>query len=134
MRQEWRKVSYHQDGSIHAATVDIYEEWRTWINSFHIYSHGTEMEKRTDSVQTAKILRCLGLSMQKFTKTCLTRKILSRSQKRRWYSYKFRSRKKNNDEPIDVYLSSLRELAKACEFGEFENEMINELKSGTQPL
>ena len=40
--------------------------------------------------------------------------------------YKFRSRKQNSDEPIDAYLSSLRELAKACEFGEFEDEMIGD--------
>ena len=40
--------------------------------------------------------------------------------------YKFRSRKQNSDEPVDAYLSSLRELAKACEFREFEDEMIRD--------
>ena len=38
--------------------------------------------------------------------------------------YRFRCRAQQRDELIDSYLTALRELAKSCEFGEFESEMI----------
>ena len=40
--------------------------------------------------------------------------------------YKFRSRGQRADEPIDTYLTSLRELAKSCDFGTLEEEMIRD--------
>ena len=40
--------------------------------------------------------------------------------------YKFRSREQRPDEPIDSYLTALRELAKSCEFGTLEEEMIRD--------
>ena len=40
--------------------------------------------------------------------------------------YKFRSRSQNIDESIDAYLASLKELAKTCEFGELEDEMLRD--------
>ena len=40
--------------------------------------------------------------------------------------YKFRSRSQNIDESIVAYLPLLRELAKTCEFGELEDEMLRD--------
>ena len=40
--------------------------------------------------------------------------------------YKFRSRAHKADESIDTYLTNLRELAKSCDFGTLEEEMIRE--------
>ena len=40
--------------------------------------------------------------------------------------YKFRSRSQNIDESIDAYLALLRELAKTCEFGELQDEMLRD--------
>ena len=120
------------------AAVDMHVEWSMWINSFHIYSQAIELEKKSDSIQTATMLHCLGPSVQRIYETLPDKKdTLKEAEKalEQYFTpkrnvvaerYKFRSRKQNSDEPIDAYLSSLRELAKACEFGEFEDEMIRD--------
>ena len=120
------------------AAVDMHVEWRTWINSFHIYSQAIELEKKSNSIQTATMLHCLGPSVQRIYETLPDKKDTFKEAEKtleQYFApkrnvvaerYKFRSRKQNSDEPIDAYLSSLRELAKACEFGEFEDEMIRD--------
>ena len=40
--------------------------------------------------------------------------------------YCFRCRAQRRDEPIDCYVTALRELAKSCEFNELESEMIQD--------
>lgn len=40
--------------------------------------------------------------------------------------YKFRSRARKADEYIDAYLTIFRELAKSCDFGDLEKEMIRD--------
>ena len=93
-----------------------------------------EVRQHTDYNNASFVLvsRCKG-----FMKLCLTRKTLEEAEKalEQYFAlkrnvvaerYKFHSRKQNSDEPIDAYLSSLRELAKAREFGEFEDEMIRD--------
>ena len=40
--------------------------------------------------------------------------------------YKFRSRARKADESIDAYLTIFRELAKSCDFGDLEKEMIRD--------
>ena len=40
--------------------------------------------------------------------------------------YKFRSRARKADESIDAYLTIFRELAKSCDFGDLEKEMIKD--------
>ena len=120
------------------AAVDMHVEWRTRINSFHIYSQAIELEKKSDSIQTATMLHCLGPSVQRIYETLPDKKDTFKEAEKaleQYFApkrnvvaerYKFRSRKQNSDEPIDAYLSSLRELTKACEFGEFEDEMIRD--------
>ena len=120
------------------AAVDMHVEWRMWINSFHIYSQAIELEKKSDSIQTATMLHCLRPSAQRIYETLPDKKdTLEEAEKalEQYFApkrnvvaerYKFRSRKQNSDEPIDAYLGSLRELAKACESGEFEDEMIRD--------
>ena len=120
------------------AAVYMHVEWRTWINSFHIYSQAIELEKKSDSIQTATMLHCLGPLVQRIYETLPDKKDTFKEAEKaleQYFApkrnvvaerYKFRSRKQNSDEPIDAYLSSLRELAKACEFGEFEDEMMRD--------
>ena len=84
------------------------------------------------------MLHCLGPSVQRIYETLPDKKdTLEEAEKalEQYFApkrnvvaerYKFRSRKQNSDEPFDAYLSSFRELAKACEFGEFEDEMIRD--------
>ena len=43
-----------------------------------------------------------------------------------WQNAKFRSRAQRTDEPIDASLTSLRDLAKSCDFGTLEEEIIRD--------
>ena len=102
----------------------MHVEWRTWINSFHIYSQAIELEKKSDSIQTATMLHCLGLLVQRIYETLPDKKdTLKEAEKalEQYFApkrnvvaerYKFRSRKQNSDEPIDAYLSRLRDSQK----------------------
>ena len=120
------------------AAVDMHVEWRTRINSIYIYSQAIELEKKSNSIQTATMLHCLGPSVQRIYETLPDKKDTFKEAEKAFEQYfapkrnvvaeryKFRRRKQNSDEPIDAYLSSLRELAKACEFGEFEDEKLRD--------
>ena len=98
------------------------------------------LAEKSDSVQTATMLYCLGPAVQRIFTTLPGKKekYLEAVKALESYfapkrnvvaeRYKFRSRKQNADEAIDAYLTSLRELVKTCEFGTLEDEMLRELK------
>ena len=118
--------------------TDAYIEWKAWIESFNIYAVTVELAEKSDSVQTATMLHCLGPAVQRIFRTLPGRKekykeaveVLEAyfAPKRNVVAerYKFRSRKQDADEPIDAYLTSLRELVKTCEFGTLEDEMLRD--------
>ncbi len=115
--------------------TDAYIEWKAWIESFNIYAVAVELGKKSDGVQTATMLHCLGPAVQRtlpgkkesFKEAvealegyfALRRNVVAER-------HKFRSRKLNADETIDAYLTSLRELVKTCEFGALEDEMLRD--------
>ena len=39
---------------------DIYTEWKIWIESFKIYAIAVELEEKSENVQLATMLHCLG--------------------------------------------------------------------------
>ena len=125
-----------------ADASDLYSEWKHWVSApvsaFEIYSIASGLSKKADEVQRATLLLCLGPAVQRIfntlpgehksfeeVKTALDgyfapkRNVVAER-------YKFWSRGQRADEPIDTYLTSLRELAKSCEFGTFEEEMIRD--------
>ena len=117
---------------------DQYSEWKTWIASFEIYAAALELEKKPGTVQLATMLHCLGPSVQRiFTTLPGDKSSLKEARlvlegyfapKRNVVAerYRFRSRQQYANEPIDVYLTALRELIKTCEFGELEDEMLRD--------
>ena len=43
--------------------ADQYTEWKTWIDAFDIYAMALELEKKSNDVQLATMLHCLGPSV-----------------------------------------------------------------------
>ncbi|CAB4007875.1 Transposon Tf2-9 poly [Paramuricea clavata] len=118
--------------------TDAYIEWKAWIESFNIYAVAVELEKKSDGVQTATMLHCLGPAVQRIFRTLPSKKESFKEAVEALEGYfaprrnvvaerhKFRSRKQNADETINAYLTSLRELVKTCEFGALEDEMLRD--------
>ena len=121
-----------------ADASDLFSEWKHWVSAFEIYSIASGLSRKEDNVQRATLLHCLGPAVQRIfntlpgehesfaeVKTALDgyfapkRNVVAEQ-------YKFRSRGQRADEPIDTYLTSLRELAKSCDFGTLEEEMIRD--------
>ena len=117
---------------------DIYTEWKIWIESFKIYAIAVELEEKSENVQLASMLHCLGPAVQRIYRTLTGKNDTCKAAiealedyfapKRNVVAerYKFRSRSQNIDESIDAYLALLRELAKTCEFGELEDDMLRD--------
>ena len=117
---------------------DLYTEWKHWMSAFEIYSIASGLAAKADNVQRATLLHCLGPAVQRIFNTLPgehekyddVKAALNGyfAPKRNVVAerYKFRSRAQRTDEPIDAYLTSLRELAKSCDFGTLEEEMIRD--------
>ena len=115
-----------------------YVEWKARIESFNIYDVAVDLAEKSDSVQTATMLHCLGPAVQIIYRMLPGKKEKYEevvealegyfAPKRNVVAerYKFRSRKQNVHETIDAYITSLRELVKTCEFGTLEDEMIRD--------
>jgi hypothetical protein len=117
---------------------DLFTEWQQWLNVFKIYATARELVKKSDEIQRATLLHCFGPATQRIfqtlpgdKKTCEEAEAVLENYfapKRNVVSerYRFRCRAQRRDEPIDCYVTALRELAKSCEFNELESEMIRD--------
>lgn len=47
-----------------AETSDLFTEWQQWLNAFKIYATATEPVRKSDEIQHAKLLHCLGPATQ----------------------------------------------------------------------
>ena len=118
--------------------TDAYTEWKAWIESLNIYVIAVELAEKSNAVQTATMLHCLGPAVQRIHRTLSSKKekYIEAVEALESYfvpkrnvvaeRYKFRSRKQNADETIDAYLTSLRELVKTCEFGTLKDETLRD--------
>lgn len=117
-------------------SADVYTEWKTWLESFTIYGIAVKLEKKSESVQLATMLHCLGPAIQRIFRTLPGKNESYKAAVAAFEGYfapkrnvvaerhKFRSRQQKSDEPIDAYLMSIRELAKTCEFEALEDKML----------
>lgn len=121
-----------------ADASELYSEWKQWVSAFRIYLIASGLSKKEDDVQRAILLHCLGPAVQCIfntlpgeheslaeVKTALDGHFAPK-QNVIPERYKFWSRGQRVDEPIDIYLTSLRELTKSCNFGTLEEEMIHD--------
>ncbi|PFX18797.1 hypothetical protein AWC38_SpisGene16829 [Stylophora pistillata] len=98
------------------------------MNAFEIYAIVSGLATKPDNVQRATLLHCLGPAVQRIFNTlpgeyekyddvkAALNGYLAPKRNVVGERYKFRSRAQRPDEPIDTYLTSLRELAKSCDF------------------
>ena len=56
--------------------ADQYTEWKTWIDAFDIYAMALELEKKSNDVQLATMLHCLGRRSREFSAHFLEKKVI----------------------------------------------------------
>ena len=108
------------------------------MSAFKIYSIASGLATKADEVQRATLLHCLGLAVQRIFNTLpgVHEKYEDVQTALNGYfaprrnvvaeRHKIRSQAQGPGEPINPYLTALRELAKSCDFGVFEEEMIRD--------
>lgn len=109
-----------------------------WVGAFEIYAITSDSKKKKEPIQRATMLHCLGPAVQRIFNTLSGEHKTLEGVKPPWMDlfapksnvveerYKFRSRARKADEYIDAYLTIFRELAKSCDFGDLEKEMIRD--------
>ena len=108
------------------------------MSAFEIYTTASGLVTKPDAVQRATLLHYLGPAVQRIFNTlpgehekyddvkASLNSYFAPKRNAVVERYKFRSQAQRPDELIDAYLTSLRELAKSCDFGALEEEMIRD--------
>ncbi|UYV68351.1 K02A2.6-like [Cordylochernes scorpioides] len=117
---------------------NLFAEYKQWMESYAIFEIASGISKKSDEIKRATLLHCLGPNVQRIffnlpdekenyeqTKIALD-KYFTPHKNVVTERFKFRQRVQKDDESIDNYLISLRELSKSCEFGNLEADMIRD--------
>ncbi|UYV67074.1 hypothetical protein LAZ67_4003826, partial [Cordylochernes scorpioides] len=117
---------------------NLFAEYKQWMESYAIFEIASGISKKLDEIKRATLLHCLGPNVQRIffnlpdekenyeqTKMALE-KYFTPHKNVVTERFKFRQRVQKDDESIDNYLISLRELSKSCEFGNLEADMIRD--------
>ena len=109
--------------------TDLSGEYKRWMESYTFYELATGVSGKADNIRRATILHCMGPAVQRIfatlteqtdtfdeTKTAL-KNYFNPKKNIAGERHKFRSKAQGPSESIDDYVTSLRELAKFCEFG-----------------
>ena len=121
---------------------NIAQNWKRYKRSWQNYSVASRLAEERDEFQCAVFLATIGedaldifdgfkfrneadkqnlpIVIQKFEEFCIgkTNEV--------YESYKFHLRKQEQDESIEAYVASLRQLARTCNFGTTEDRMIRD--------
>ena len=120
---------------------NVAENWRRWIQQFHLYMTTTGGDKKEENVQCSLLLSVAGEDalevfntfnftwseknkfaplVQKFEEYCIPRKNVT------YERHLFNTRNQGPTESIDSYVTALKNLAKSCEFGELTDSLIRD--------
>ena len=104
---------------------DLANEYKVWTDSYEFYEEAIGVNEKADGVRRATFLHCLGAPVQRIFATLTGDKDTFAQAKDVLKAYfnpkknvpgerhKFRQKAQSASEPIDHYVTSLRELAKS---------------------
>lgn len=127
---------------MHVLTGNVAENWTKWYQKFNNFLIATEKSTKNDTTKIAILLNLLGdegvsvfntfrfaddaeakkfdIVIAKFKEHCVPRKNVV------FERFKFFSCSQLEDQTVDVYLTQLKTLAAACEFGVQEDSLIRD--------
>ena len=115
--------------------------WRRWIQQFRLYLNATGRDKNSEQIQCLTLLSVAGEDavevyntfvldeaeqnkieplIEKFEQYCTPKKNVT------FERHVFNTRSQGSGEHIDSYITEMRKLPKACEFGILHNSLIKD--------
>ena len=118
---------------------NVAENWTTWRRRFENYMIASEMSKKDETIQCAQLLHYIGEDVFKIYTTFTIVEADKNKIAKLWNAfenyfipksnttyqrYRFFTKKQEN-EPIEQYITELKQLAMKCNFGTLEDDLIN---------
>ena len=120
---------------------NVAENWRRWIQQFRLYLNATGRDKKSEQIQCSTLLSVAGEDavevyntfvldeaeqnkieplIEKFEQYCTPKKNVT------FERHVFNTRSQGPGEHIDSYITEMRKLPKACEFGILHDSLIKD--------
>ena len=115
--------------------------WKLWLRQWKNYAIATGLQEKSDEVQVATLLTCIGSEAMlildglctseeeqntvasvigKFQAYCVVK------PNETYERYKFNIRKQDKEEKVDEYVANLRQMTKTCNFGSLEESLVRD--------